>query len=153
MPRSRRRSSSKYLDQQRSIGVMEVPAPSVQAPAETWLWTAFYDDGSSLSEFDAADGTEHGFGDIDLTRLREFCLLPVDATQPAFSVLIDPAKGQRPIFFRRRASNWLLSGEGAETLLTCIGRQETVHGTNVSTYVFFDERGHVLIADNRNPLD
>ena len=114
-------------------------------------WTAFYDDGSILQEF-GQDG-DHGFGEIDLSRLHIFQLDPVDPQggRPAFCVLIDPAKGQRPIFFRREVSN-NPQGDDGYHLLTCIGRQETVHGTNVSTYVFFDNDGHVVIADEPNPL-
>jgi hypothetical protein len=117
------------------------------------VWTAHYDDGTTVEEY-GPDG-DHGFADVDLSRVRIFELDPVDPSsgRSSFGVLIDPSKNQRPIFFRRRASSWANAGGPGETMMTCIGRQETVEGKNASTYVFFDDAGHVLIADNPNPLD
>ena len=131
------------------------PAPSpVAPPPNAWTWVAFYDDGSQLLETGDPAG-DHAFSEIDLARCTGFQLEPVDpdSGRSSFMVLIDPKKGQRPIFFRRRATPWEIAGGEPETLMTCIGRQEKAGRRNFSTYVFFDDAGHVLIADNANPLD
>lgn len=148
--------------------------PLTERTTDTWTWTAFYRDGTVLEEY-GSDG-DHGFGEIDLRRLWQFQASHVDGSGRAYGVTIDPDKGQRPIFFRRRASD-STQGQPGYTIMTCVGRQETVwassrcrrcgavqtapcvpecpvrgtRGRNVSVYVFFDDNGRVLIADTPNP--
>lgn len=129
---------------------------------DAWTWIARYEDGSTLGEYEV-DG-DHGFAEIDLTRIRTLELHPVRPDLPSFAVLIDPSKDQRPIFFRRRASNSMLGDPGFH-MYTALGRQDTVRiatfdksglpihvRRNVQTVVLFDDQGHIVIADNGDPF-
>lgn len=110
---------------------------------------ARYADGECVAELDPRG--DHGFADVDLERVTAFELHPVDPTsgRSSYCVLVDPHKGQVPIFFRTRATGWLLAGGEPETVMTCIGRQQTVADQTLSVYVFLDEQGHVVISDER----
>jgi len=110
--------------------------------ADAWTWIARYDDGACVAELDPHG--DHGFADVDLERVRAFELQPSnpDSSLPSFCVLIDPARGQRPIFFRRRATAWLLAGGESETVLTCVGRRDDAS----ATYLFLDAQGHVVVS-------
>lgn len=89
-------------------------------------WTAIYDDGTSLHEDDA-----DGWGDIDLTRLRQF-IVAGPAGLPCHAVAL--SGHMRPVFFRRKRT--LLdpqTGDAGEHRLiaVCVGWQDTVGGRNV----------------------
>lgn len=113
--------------------------------ADAWTWVARYDDGSCIAELDPHG--DHGFADVELERVRAFELHPADPESglSTFCILIDPLRGQVPIFFRTRATEWLLAGGESETLHTCIGRREG----DVETYIYCDDTRRVVIADRR----
>jgi len=108
---------------------------------DAWTWVAHYADGGTLEELDPHG--DHGFADVDLERVCGFELRPIGAGLPAVYVMIDAAAGERPVFFRRRATSWLLAGGDPSTVFTCVGRRDG-HG---ATCVFLDETGRVLLAD------
>src|SRR5690242_852932 len=110
----------------------EVNGQPVKMPYP-WMWQAVYDDGSVLPEVDE-DGHDHGFKEIDLSRVARMDLLPTLPGWQEVSVAIDAPSGQRPIFFRRVQFDVVatVSGEVVEEkprrIITILGWQRTVRG-------------------------
>lgn len=122
-----------------------------------YIWQAAYEDGTTLSEIDRLESGEvvkHGFAEVDLARCRAFVLHSIVPECRDISVKIDPASGQRPIFFRRYQTE--LDFETGETRrlepIHCLGWQRTVHGTNVSHYTFIFPDGSLLLSDDHQAV-
>jgi len=118
---------------------------------DDWAWRAIYVDETHLDEVDAA-GTEHGFAEVDQGRLVAFALLPRRAGLPTPVVRLDPASGQRPIFFRTRLVdvNPQTGAESNQRTITVLGWQRTVEGRNVqSLTALYDDGSAVLVDDRR----
>jgi len=117
---------------------------------DVYTWVAFYQDGTSLREFDET-GQDHGFGEVDLDRLGAFALLPTVPGLSAAQVLIDPASGQRPIFFRRRIGRAEPHPDRARPnhlTLHFLGWQKTVGGQNVRAATAYWPDGSMLLVDD-----
>lgn len=116
-----------------------------RATVEDFYWTAVYADGA-LSEVDQ-DGTEHGWAEIDQSRLRSFCLLPSRPGLPSPVLRLDDPDS-RPVYFRRRVVADVLAGSGGVTqTVTVLGWQRTVAGRCVKSFVAFYSDGSVLVSD------
>lgn len=113
---------------------------------DLWTWRAHYRDGSTLDEFDA-DGRDHGFADVDQSRLAAFELLPAaDGLQRAVLLVTGDL---RPIFFRRRTVTVSQSGESEEPVsIHVLGWQRTVAGQNVKSFTAYYPDGSVLVTDD-----
>jgi hypothetical protein len=110
---------------------------------EPYLFRAYYNDGEILDE---APGV--GFGHIDQPRLVALELVPQWAGLPQPHLAV--SEGLRPIFFRRRKIN-VSSATGEQErlpVITVLGWQRTVNGTNVKSLVAFFEDGSALITDD-----
>ena len=110
---------------------------------DNWTWVARYEDGSSIAELDPAG--DHGFADVDLGRVRQFELFPLDPSAGQLSFCILVAEGEQPFFTRVRGSGWLLRGGDTKALHTCLGLQRE----GQTTYVTFDDHGRVVISGER----
>lgn len=123
-----------------------------------YIWEAVYEDGSTLAEVgrDGASGEviKHGFAEVDLLRCRAFVLHSIVPTCRDISVKIDPASGQRPIFFRRYQTEFDFETGETRRLepIHCLGWQRTVHGTNVSHYTFIFPDGSLLLSDDHQAV-
>ena len=127
--------------------VMLVDALTWEAPSYTWK--AVYDDGAEFDEFDD-DGRDHGFGEVDQSRVVRVHLIPIRPHLAEHVIAIDPTRGQRPIFFRRHKVT-VRMGDGAiedRQTVTVIGWQRTVADEAVYSYTFLFDDGSSLIADN-----
>lgn len=114
-----------------------------------WTWLVTYTDDTVLAEVDEA-GREHGFGEVDLSRVRAVALLPLREGLPCHVVAVDPSRGQRPIFFRRHQIEVALE-DGVETgrrVVTVLGWQRTVRGVNVKSLAFYFDDGSSLVTDD-----
>lgn len=118
---------------------------SERTAPEDFYWTAIYADGW-LQEIDA-DGNEHGWSEIDQSRLVAFALSPSRVGLPAPMLkLHDPES--RPIYFRRRTIANLLDGTGeVSSTVTVLGWQRTVNGRCVKAFAAFYADGSVLVSD------
>ena len=130
---------------------METILIDAQAWGDTpaWTWKAVYEDGTEVSEFDD-DGRDHGFGEVDDRRVARVHLLPLRPHLAEHVLTIDPARGQRPIFFRRhRLTVRTVTGavEGRSTV-TVLGWRQTIRGAVVRSFVFYFDDGSSLLADN-----
>jgi hypothetical protein len=113
---------------------------------DLWNWVAHYNDETCLHEVD--ENGQHGFADVDQSRLVAFQLIPNREGLPSPVLKITP--DIRPIFFRRRTVTIdpANGGEVGRSCVHCLGWQTTVKGTNVASYTFFFEDGSVLITDD-----
>lgn len=120
--------------------------PEISTPTDLWSWVAHYDDETTLAEYDQTG--EHGFADVDQSKLVAFRLIPHREGLP--SPVLKVTADIRPIFFRRRTITIdPVSGrEVGRSCVHCLGWQTTAHGKNVASYTFFFEDGSVLITDN-----
>lgn len=116
-------------------------------PADVWTWVVRYTGGITLAERDA-DGTEHGFSEVDLARVEAIELRPLDAIHsPVFAVIPIAAT---PVFFRRREIMIDSSGapQSARATLTILGWEQ--HVTDNSTrrvLLGFWDNGTAILAD------
>lgn len=126
----------------------------------SYIWEAIYDDGqSSLVEWERMENGEiiqHGFREIALEQTTGMILHAIGGRegQGAISVKIDATGGMRPIFFRRHQST--LNFETGEVTkhepIHVLGWQRTVHGTNVSSYVYIFPDGSLLLSDRHDAV-
>lgn len=110
---------------------------------DDYRWIAHYDDDTWLNEED------HGFADIDLSRIIAFELAPNRDGFAPIAVDIDQSVGMRPIFFRRRYLT--VATDNEQTLngsVTFVGWQKTVAGRNVKSFVAILPDGSLLLADH-----
>lgn len=119
---------------------------------DVYNWIAYYDDGTVLHEIDP--NGDHGFHDIDQTKLIQFILVPVVEGFKPIVVPINVAEGQRLIFFRRTRIEFNIATEEevSHTRITCVGYQQTVHGTNISVYNYILPDGTLLISNDHNAI-
>lgn len=115
---------------------------------DKWTWVAVYEDGSLIAERDLIDGVAHPWADVEPARVIELRALPIAQGLPMFGVvrkLDDPAL---PVFFRRRATAWLLAG-GEGSTMHCLGLEWP---DGHAAYTFWDDNGHVVLTSDRNAL-
>lgn len=127
--------------------VMLVDATTWEAPAFTWK--AVYGDGTEFNEFDD-DGRDHGFGEVDQSRVVRVHLIPLRPHLAEHVVAIDPTRGQRPIFFRRHRLT-VRTADGAveaRSTVTVLGWRQSIGDQLVHSYTFLFDDGSSLIADN-----
>lgn len=117
--------------------------------ADLYTWRVTYDDTTVFNEIDET-GAEHGFAEVDLTRVHTVAWLPDHSGLQPIVVQIDPATGQRPILFRRRVLS-INPGSGEELDRSCVhvlGWQRTINGRNVASYTFILPDGSILLSDD-----
>jgi hypothetical protein len=114
---------------------------------DLWTWSAVYQDGSMLSEYDD-DGNEHGFREVDLDGLKAFCLMPSEPDLKAHVIQIKD-KDTTPVFFRRRAIAVNSDGtEGKRSTTHCIGWRRG----DLASYLFVFEDSSTLLTDDLNAV-
>lgn len=113
--------------------------------SDAWVWRAEYTDGTALDEFD--EGGDHGFREIDQSRLRRFLLIPTQDHLATHALM--PTGDARPIFFRRRSTEINHSGDvESSRTVHCIGMQQTVGGRNVKAGVFLFDDGSLILTND-----
>lgn len=132
------------------------PAVAAACP-DAWLWRAVYADGTTLDEYTEEPGgriQDHGFAEVDLPRLSAFVLIPLRAGLASQSVLLDPKRRMRPIFFRRRLS--VQSMDGGEMMrhtVTVLGYQRPSGKRSIQHFMALFEDGTTIATDDRATLD
>lgn len=99
-------------------------------------WTAYYSDGGSLQQFDS--GGEHGYAEIDRSRLCAFALRDF-CGRLVICLHLDP--GQRLIYRKRHEQR-----AGSERVTVyMVGWQQTIGGQNIQAvcYIFPDGAVHM----------
>lgn len=114
-----------------------------------WTWCVHYSDGTTFDEY-GADGREHGFREVDNSRVVAVELVPQHDGLVGHVVKIDAPAGMRPICFRRRSRlvNLDSGTDAAGPVIHCIGWQKTVNGKNVASYLFIFQDGSTLTTDD-----
>lgn len=119
-----------------------------------WHWRAHYsEDGSSyLDEYDA-DGTQHGFAEVDIARVVVFELRPVSPGLPP--VLVKIGRQSRPIFWRTHITsvNPQTGEQVGQMTITVAGWQRTVNGRNVQSLTACYPNGAILCVDDRSKIE
>jgi hypothetical protein len=110
------------------------------SPPDRWSWAAHLIGGEVI------DQENHGWADVDPDQLDFAVVEPVDETLPQIRVALQATNGMRPVFFRRRASPWLLGG-GDWLTTQCLGL-ERPDGTGV--YLFWNDQGQLLLTDDKD---
>lgn len=122
-----------------------------RSAVEDFSWAALYADGDGLAEV-TPNGVDHGFAEVDQSRLSAFCLVPSRMGLPNGVLKLHEA-GSRPIYFRRRTiANVLNGGSEVTATVTVLGfQQEHRLGKNqtvtVKAFVAFYSDGSVLVSD------
>jgi hypothetical protein len=106
---------------------------------DAYTWTAFYEDGSSIREYDHPDG--HGFAVVDSAQVKRLALV---CDLRSHSVVVP--SGAEPVFFRRRSIIVNLVDESTESRQTvhCIGWKHD----DKAVYLFVFEDGSTLLTDD-----
>lgn len=120
--------------------------------SDVYNWIAYYNDGTILQEIDPEG--DHGFADIDHSKLVQFLLVPQKEGFYPVVVSINVAEGQRLIFFRRTKIDFNITNgtESHRDRITCVGYQQTVQGTNVSVYNFIMPDGTSMLSNDHNAV-
>jgi len=100
-------------------------------------WTAFYNDQTSLPQFNA-DDSENKYADIDRAKLEAFALFQHGSL--LFALYLEP--GQR-LIFRRRIEQRV---GGDQTVIYMVGWQQTIHGQNIQSIAYIFPNGVVHMA-------
>lgn len=115
---------------------------------DVWRWEAHYQDGSVLAQIDEA-GREHGWAEVDQSRLEAVALLPLHPTLPAHVLKLQP--GQRAVCFRRKG---MLSdpdtGLQIQTPAVTVLGWET---EGAALYTFYHWDGSTVISTNRQEVE
>ena len=105
---------------------------------ERWIWTAIYQDGTQLKQFDD-DGRFHQFREIDQTRLNAFVMSTPDESHPPVILKFEP--GYKLIHFYRNIS---LNNGAIRIRLYCFGYESV--NAKVILVIMPDNR--VVITEN-----
>lgn len=125
--------------------------------ATRYIWEAIYDNGQDrLVEVERVEGQieKRWFRDIDLPRTTFFILHDLVQAGKSVAVQLDHEAGQRLIFFRRHSTEYNMQTGGAEKHepVHVVGYQKTIHGTNVSVYVYLFPDGSILLSDKHDAV-
>ncbi|MGZ6360766.1 MAG: hypothetical protein ACXWP0_03695 [Ktedonobacterales bacterium] len=118
--------------------------------SDGWTWRVHYSDGSMFDEYDA-NGNEHGFAEVENSRVVAVELQPQHPDVCGHVVKIDASRdAMRPIFFRRRSRivNLETGGDTTGAVIHCIGWHKTVNGRNIAAYTFIFADGSTLTTDD-----
>jgi hypothetical protein len=110
------------------------------------LWVAGYDDGTQLEECDG--NADHGFGEVDLERLRYFALVP--RSGGGVQHVVQQSKGTKLIFFRRRQIELSQDLDGAQEWVTIpvLGLKITAGDRVTKVYEYLLPNGSTLLTDD-----
>lgn len=112
---------------------------------DAYRWHAIYADGSSLSEYDA-DGTRHGFKEVDQGRLASFMIAPVDRPDLR-SHAIHASPHYRVEFRRRHAIS--TGGDEVAPSITILGAE----GDGWALYTFHFDSGESFVSPDIDAAD
>jgi hypothetical protein len=100
-------------------------------------WEAFYNDQSSLKQYNA-DGSENKYADIDRSKLEAFAFFKDGAL--VFALYLEP---EQRLIFRRRVEQ---KTGGEQTIVYMAGWQQTIEGRNVQSIAYIFPSGVVHVA-------
>lgn len=125
---------------------------------DLWLWRAYYKDGTFLDELDA-DGTLHGFKDVDLEKCVALQWIPTVEGLPAPHVRINLDKGERGLLFRRRGRIFdpnIGRDIGAMPVYHCIGWEVPNEDPSLApvhaSYLFLFEDGSIMMTADKQAV-
>lgn len=127
---------------------------------DAWVWVAHYRDGTTFAQIDE-NGNGHSFAEVTIKEVAAIELVPLRVHLPRHIMLIDVARKQRPIFFRRQLhfvpldDTQTLDLDAQQHILsaTVLGWMRGAGKRKIAHYTAFFEDGSSFGTDDRATLD
>jgi hypothetical protein len=115
-----------------------------EVEGELYRWVAIYEDGTTLQQFDDADGKFHQFGEIDQSKLHVFQMVGEGKT---YTIVFDPSSMKLIHKYRHITLNALTEDE-VNMKWYLFGYEKKVGGHNEKTLMVLTHTGELVITDN-----